>query len=167
MDKASRQIEIRLPGNKLHTLASERVMPANKAKPLHEAPMCLTDVEGDFAALVQVTGEISPGPSSSKDRQVNNIPFTLQGAGLVLYQDKNNFVRLERIASVAVEGLRPTHKVLFEVVKDGKSVEQSYLPEPEGPVYLLLMRRKGESCVGQVLISPFQSKASSLTFLPR
>jgi hypothetical protein len=121
----------------------------NKKKPLHNAPMSLIEVDGDFAALVEVTGDISAGTNLPKDRQGNIIPFTFQSAGLLLYQDKDNFVRLERSAGVAVATLQPIHKVLFEVVKDGQHIEnQAYPPVPEGPVYLLLMRRKGKVMVG-------------------
>ena len=83
-----------------------------------------------------------------KDRQGNDLAFTFQGAGLVLYQDKDNFVRLERTAGVAVENLTSIHKVLFEVVKDGKHVNnQVYVRCPKGTVYLFLMRRKGKRAV--------------------
>jgi len=139
---------IGIPGNKLHTLASDVVTRLDKKKSLHNAPMFLIEVEGDFAALVKITGEISPGSTLPKDRQDNNILSTFQGAGLLLYQDKDNYVRLERTAGVAVETLQPIHKVLFEVVKDGKPVDQSYPPVPEGPLYLLLMRRKGRVVCG-------------------
>ena len=90
--------------------------------------MSLIDVEGDFAVLVEVTGEINAGATLPKDRQGNTIPFTFQAAGLILYQDKDNFVRLERSAGVAVASLQPIHKVLFEVVKDGTPRAQSELP---------------------------------------
>ena len=52
--------------------------------------------------------------------RATTIPFTFNGAGLILYQDKDNFVRLERTAGVGLDNLQPIHKVLFEVVKDGK-----------------------------------------------
>jgi S1-C subfamily serine protease len=143
------KIKIDIPGGKVRSLAPYIVNRLNKKKPLHNAPMSLIDVDGDFAALVEITGEISAGTNLPKDRQGNNIPFTFQSAGLLLYQDKDNFVRIERSAGVDVERLQPIHKVLFEVVKDGKHVEnQNYPPVPEGPVYLLLMRRKGKVMVG-------------------
>ena len=68
---------------------------------------------------------------------------------MLLYQDKDNFVRIERSAGVALDDLHPIHKVLFEVVKDGRFVpNQNYVVAEEGPVYLLLMRRKGKVAVG-------------------
>ena len=111
--------------------------------------MTLIDVEGDFAAMVEVTGEISAGTTLPRDKQGNSVPFTFQGAGLLLYQDMNNFVRLERTAGVAIASLQPVHRILFEVVKDGKQVpNQTYPAVREGPVYLLLMRRKGRVWCG-------------------
>jgi S1-C subfamily serine protease len=146
------KIKIEIPGGKVRTLAPYVVQRINKRKALHNAPMSLIDVEGDFAVLVEVTGEISAGATLPKDRQGNNIPFTFQAAGLLLYQDKDNFVRLERSAGVAVDTLQPIHKVLFEVVKDGKLVpNQNYPPVPDGPVYLLLVRRKGRVMCGASL----------------
>jgi regulation of enolase protein 1 (concanavalin A-like superfamily) len=143
------KIKIDVPGGKVRSLAPYIVNRLNKKKPLHNAPMSLVDVDGDFAALVEVTGDISAGTTLPKDRQGNAIPFTFQSAGLLLYQDKDNFVRIERSAGVAVETLQPIHKVLFEVVKDGQQVpNEAYPAVQEGPVSLLLMRRKGKVMVG-------------------
>jgi S1-C subfamily serine protease len=143
------KVTIEIPGGKIRSLAPYVVQRINKKKALHNAPMSLIDVEGDFAVLVEVTGEISAGSALPKDRQGNNIPFTFQAAGLLLYQDKDNFVRLERSAGVAIDSLQPIHKVLFEVVKDGKLVpNQNYPAVPDGPVYLLLVRRKGRVMCG-------------------
>jgi len=151
-DDETMKIKIEIPGGKVRTLAPYVVNRINKKKPLHNAPMTLIDVEGDFAAVVEVTGDLSPGATMPKDRQGNDIPFTFQGAGLLLYQDKDNFVRLERTAGLALSTLQPIHKVLFEVVKDGRHVEnQDYPPVPEGPVSLLLMRRKGRVVCGASL----------------
>ena len=96
-DEDNMKIKIEIPGGKVRSLAPYVVQRINKKKPLHNAPMTLIEVEGDFAALVEVTGEMSAGTNLPKDRQGNNIPFTFEGAGLLLYQDKDNFVRLERI----------------------------------------------------------------------
>jgi hypothetical protein len=143
------KIGIEIPGGKVRSLSPYFVQRISKKKPLHNAPMALIDVEGDFAAMVEVTGEISAGTTLPKDRQGNSVPFTFQGAGLLLYQDMNNFVRLERTAGVAIASLQPVHKILFEVVKDGKQVpNQTYPAVREGPVYLLLMRRKGRVWCG-------------------
>jgi hypothetical protein len=147
-DEDTIKINIEVPGNKLHTLDPEFGTRLDKKKPLHNAPMSLIEVEGDFAALVQITAEIRAGSTPPQDRQGNSISHTLHGAGLLLYHDRDNFVRLERTAGVAVAMLDPVHKILFDVVKDGKHFDSSNLPVPEGPIYLLLMRRKGRVIVG-------------------
>jgi regulation of enolase protein 1 (concanavalin A-like superfamily) len=140
-DESEFKIRIDIPG-KLHTLSPEIV--ARKNQPLHNAPMTLTEVEGDFAAFVEVTGEISPGSALPKDRAVRGLPFTVQSAGLLLYQDKNNFLRLERAASILTDRLTPVNRLLIEAVKDGQQAMQPiYLNIPEGDVLLVLVKRKG------------------------
>jgi len=141
-DAKSQTIKIGVPCDKPHTLAPELVTERDKKNPLHNAPMTLTPVEGDFAAIVRVTADLSPGLTLPEDRQGNNISSTFQGAGLLLYQDKNNFVRLERTAAVPVGSIQPVHKVLLEVVKGGKPVESQKFAVPSGgPVYLILLRQ--------------------------
>jgi S1-C subfamily serine protease len=143
-DDETMKLQIEIPGGKVHSLSPYFVTRVNKKKPLHNAPMALIEVEGDFAATVEVVGDISPGSTLPKDRQGNLVPFTFACAGLVLYKDKNNFVRLERTAGVDLEKLTPIHKALIEIVKDGKQINNNvYYPLPEGKVSLYLVRRKG------------------------
>jgi len=143
-DEDSAKVKIEIPG-KLHTLSPYVVTRRNKKLPLHNAPMTVTEVEGDFAAIVEVTGEIRPGTSTPKDRQGNTLPFTYQGGGLIVYQDKDNFFRLERAASVIIDGLQPVNRLLIEAVKDGKEPSGGYiyLDVPDRPILLILIRRKG------------------------
>ena len=140
------KITIKVPGGKIRTLAPMIHQRFNKKKPLHNAPMAMIDVEGDFIALVDVTGDIQAGAKLPKDRQGNDLVFTFQGAGLLLYQDKDNFIRLERTAGVSIDDLQPIHKVLFEVVKEGKQVgNHVYPPVPEGRSILCWPAEKGAS----------------------
>jgi hypothetical protein len=167
-DEETCKIKIEIPGNKLRSLAPEVVSLLDKTKPLHNAPMSLIGVEGDFAARVQVTGEMSPGSTLPKDAQGNErlLSFTFQGAGLILYKDRDNFVRLERTAGVGAESDK-IHKVLFEVVKGGKRVDSSYVPVPEGPLCLFIMRRKGRATVGtgpNLATQPIPIKGIELDF---
>jgi regulation of enolase protein 1 (concanavalin A-like superfamily) len=115
-----------------------------KNSPVHNAPMTLAEVDGDFLAQVTVTGEMNPGEKRASDRAARNIPFTFNSAGLVLYQDKNNFMRLERAASILTDRLTPVHRLLVEVVRDGQqAIKPIYLDIPEGDTKLILIRRKG------------------------
>ena len=118
--------------------------------------MTLTEVEGDFAAIVEVTGDINPGATPPSDRAVRDLRFTVQSAGLILYQDKNNFFRLERAGSVFSQQLRPVHRLIIEAVKDGKQyMNPIYLDVPEGDTLLILERRKGRV---RCMFSPNQGR---------
>jgi hypothetical protein len=140
-DDANFKIRIDIPG-KLHTLSPEIKTRTNH--PVHNSPMTLTDVEGDFAAFVEVTGEISPGPTPPRDRQVRSLAFTVQSAGLILYQDKNNFLRLERAGSIITDRLTPLHRLIIEAVKDGQqAMKPIYMDVPERDVMLILVKKKG------------------------
>jgi len=143
-DEDNAKVKIEIPG-KLHTNSPYVVTRRNKKLPLHNAPMSLAEVEGDFAAIVEVTGDIRPGSATPKDRQGNTLPFTYQGGGLIVYQDKNNFFRLERAGSVIIDSLQPLNRLLIEAVKDGKEATGGYiyLDVPDRNILLILIRRKG------------------------
>ena len=115
-----------------------------KNTPVHNAPMTLADVNGDFLVQVSVTGEMNPGDKPPSDRAVRNLPFTFQSAGLVLYQDKNNFMRLERAASIFTDRLTPVHRILVEAVQRRPAGDPADLLDiPEGDTKLIMIRRKG------------------------
>ncbi len=134
------KITIDIPG-KLHTLSPK--LTDNSNRPINNAPMTLTDVEGDFVSVVQVSGEMNPGSTPPRERQVRGLGFTFQSAGLIVYQDKNNFFRLERAASIVTRSLTPVHRLVIEAVKDGKqAMDPIYLNLPETDLVLILQRRK-------------------------
>ena len=140
-DEKTFKVRIDIPG-KLHTISPE--IAVRKNTPIHNAPMTLADVDGDFLAQVSVTGDMNPGDKPPSDRVVRNLKFTFQSAGLVLYQDKNNFMRLERAASIFTDRMTPVHRLLVEVVRDGQqAIKPIYLDIPEGDTKLLIIRRKG------------------------
>ena len=142
---------------KLHVLAPEV---RKQKKPVNNAPMSLIDVKGDFMALVGVTGDMNPGAEplalpegvsyrDARGQTKRKPPGTFQGAGLLLYQDANNYMRLER-ASFTQDG-RPVleQKILIEIVKKGEHLIQPiYLPVPESEMMLGISRRNGRiSCL--------------------
>ena len=142
-DEDKMTIKIDVPG-KLHTLSPEVTTRKNRKVSLNNAPITMTEVDGDFAAFVQVTGEISPGSATPKDRQGHALPFTVQSAGLILYQDKANFLRLERAGSIFIDNLTPVHRLIIEAVKDGKQgMKPIYMDVPEANTLLVLVKRKG------------------------
>ena len=118
----------------------------DKRKSLHNAPFTLAEVEGDFmVAMVEVTGDIEPGANLPKDRKGNDIPITFQSGGIILYQDKNNFVRLERASSIIIASREPLHWLVIEAVKDGvQAMKPIYVKYPEKDTLLLMIRRKGK-----------------------
>ena len=122
-------LTIALPG-KLHVLSPELN--------IKNSPMALIDVEGDFVAQVKVAGEVMPGRTP-----VEKMPFAFHGAGLLLWKDKDNYVRLER-AGAGASGHPHTHQILVEVCKDGKPAGHNYVDWPPGPTYLRMERRKAD-----------------------
>jgi regulation of enolase protein 1 (concanavalin A-like superfamily) len=60
---------------------------------IFNAPRVMQEVDGDFTITVKVTGQFLPGPQSS-----NPGSFPYNGAGIVVWSDSDNFIRLERAA---------------------------------------------------------------------
>jgi S1-C subfamily serine protease/regulation of enolase protein 1 (concanavalin A-like superfamily) len=113
-------------------------------KPIHNAPRAMAEVEGDFLAYVRVNGDIDPGLDPTTDARGHRLPFSFQGAGLLLYQDKDNFVRLER--ACMAEGASLVRELLVEVVRGGTEFDYYYIAlpgDPSAPLDLFLIRRKG------------------------
>jgi S1-C subfamily serine protease len=113
---------------------------------VHNAPMMLADVEGDFIAQVRVTGNMIPGTSPPKPpvgKKGIILPGTFQGAGLLLFLDSRNYVRVER--SVAADRGRPALKsqALIEIIKGGREIASLYPMIPEGPLYVRIQRIGG------------------------
>jgi S1-C subfamily serine protease/regulation of enolase protein 1 (concanavalin A-like superfamily) len=106
------------------------------------APMVLADVEGDFAAQVRVTGALLPGTEPVKIKGLP-LPNTFQGAGLMLFEDRHNYVRIER-AGIAVPG-RPaiSYVVMVEVCDNGRIAGPFLHIVDEGPLYIRIERLHG------------------------
>ena len=113
-------------------------------KPLHNAPRVLAEVTGDFLASVQVSGDIDPGIDPPTDPRGRKLPFCFQGGGLLLYQDKANYVRLER--SCRSQRASLVRELLVEVVRGGQEIDYYYIAlpgDPKAPMDLILMRKNG------------------------
>ncbi|WP_406700428.1 DUF1349 domain-containing protein [Singulisphaera sp. Ch08] len=99
-----------------------------------DAPRALADVEGDFTAEVKILGDLQPGTVPLK-----GLFFTFQGAGLLLWQDKDNYVRFERASAYTGERLQWLY---LESCKDGKlSKPKKPMNVRDGAVTLRLERR--------------------------
>ncbi len=101
------------------------------------APRVLRDIEGDFIADLEVGGNLKPdGPSPNP----NYFPFV--GAGLLLWNDEGNYIRLERAAIVRNAQLVPY--VLFQERKNRRRVPpDGGIAAPSGST-LLRLERKGD-----------------------
>ena len=110
---------------------------------MKNSPMVTTGIEGDFAAIVKVDGVMAPGTEPAKIKN-KVLPYTFQGAGLILWQDKNNYLRLERVVQTTKRSkITLTTEVLVEICKGGKPSGRVVMNLPEGPVFLLLGREQG------------------------
>ena len=99
-------------------------------------------VGGDFTARVKVSGKFQPGPN--KTSPAGTVPFL--GAGLLVWADKDHFVRLERCAWVLPDGRRLGYPPLLELYSGDEFVAFSRPPVPAaeflggGDVWLRLDR---------------------------
>ena len=110
-----------------------------------DAPRVLKEVEGDFVVQVKVTGDFKPGEESASP---DTSPFN--GAGLLIWQNSRNFIRLERNAWwVRDAGAYACYPPLFEYHKDGQLQDTN----PDGArddffkgrsTWLKLERREGK-----------------------
>jgi regulation of enolase protein 1 (concanavalin A-like superfamily) len=107
-------------GGKLTIEVPGRVHGLNASLGGQDAPRVLREVDGDFTAEVKVIGDFKPGRKSAIPQVV--APFN--GAGLLLWQDKQNYLRLERNAFwIEDAGSYACYPPLVEYYQDGKFQE--------------------------------------------
>jgi regulation of enolase protein 1 (concanavalin A-like superfamily) len=111
------------------------------------APRVVQPVKGDFTIEVVVQGEFDPGDESSQEGRTG---YT--GAGLVVFADEKNFVRLER-ATLHRRGGEPAPYTNFEIRVDGKNerfgTTGDFKTEAGKPTWLRL-ERKGNQLFGSM-----------------
>src|SRR5260370_12664347 len=92
------------------------------------APRILREVDGDFTVQVKVSGEFDPGDEAAKD---DLAPFN--SAGLLLWQDEKNYLRLERNCWWSIKDqTTPCYAPLIEYYIDGQNRGPKAKLEPEG-----------------------------------
>ncbi len=144
------KITLKVPGKKVFSLSPD--VRLKKNTPLHNAPRTLTEVTGDFAVSVRVTGDRNPGAEPIKGPNNLAIDFTLQGAGLLLYEDMQNFVRVERCSRTLGGAATLIDHLLMDLVREGKhAIKPIYAVVPEGDLTIFMVRRKGRV---QSFVSP-------------
>ena len=100
------------------------------------APRLLRDVQGDFDARVRVTGVFHTWGRTTVQEYA---PY--HGAGILLWQNEENYIRLEIAADVQHGKARPY--VNFEYRKDGALAASRGQRIGDGSSYLR-MRRRGD-----------------------
>ena len=145
LDLDRRRAEIDVPG-KPHILSADlgRV----------NAPRILRSIQGDFEIGVQVTGTDHP---SGRATTTNYTPY--HGAGLLIWQDAENYVRLEVAAEIR-KG-KPFRYANFEYRKDGRLESSQGLKFDNQAVYVRLQRR------GNVVYAAFSPDGLRWTSFPR
>ena len=106
------------------------------------APRVLQTVEGDFSITVKVGGDFKPG---GKPQNPKSVPSN--GGGIVVWNNSENFIRLERFA--IVRNKKVGAFILFlerEAGYQGAEHNQGY---PGGDCYLR-MERKGSRITGSI-----------------
>jgi regulation of enolase protein 1 (concanavalin A-like superfamily) len=106
------------------------------------SPRVLREVEGDFVLKVKVEGEFKPAEKSTNPR---GVPYN--GAGIIIWSDSDNFIRLERGALLRRDKITAT--VAFEEREGGYRGAVHNITSQQGPVYLRL-ERKGSRISGAV-----------------
>jgi regulation of enolase protein 1 (concanavalin A-like superfamily) len=104
------------------------------------APRILQDVEGDFTVQVKAFGQIHAEPFSLISGFDSSFPF--QAASLLIWQDDNNFVRLDR--ACMVKDNKNIFFCYYHAFKDGKRVVHLSRNFQDQATYLRLERREGK-----------------------
>ncbi len=129
LDRENDRLRFRVPGTP-HVLSAEvPQLPMN-------APLVVRGVQGDFTANVRVLGRLEPG----RFKTTHYDPY--HGAGLIVWQDPANYLRLER----AVGFINGRHQpyVNYELREGGQlAVTRGFAIE--GGSLFLKLRRQGDS----------------------
>jgi regulation of enolase protein 1 (concanavalin A-like superfamily) len=128
LDRSEGKVRIIVPG-KPHILSAE-IGQVN-------APRILRGIKGDFDLSVQVDGTDHPGR-----RPTTTVYSPYHGAGLIIWQDEENYVRLE-IATDLLHG-RERPYVNFEYRKEGALAVSLGMNNGDGSSHLRLKRRGDE-----------------------
>jgi regulation of enolase protein 1 (concanavalin A-like superfamily) len=128
LDRDNERLKIQVPGTP-HVLSAEvSQLPMN-------APRVLRRVRGDFTADVHVIGRLEPG----RTKTTHYDPY--HGAGLIVWQDSSNYLRLER----AVGFIKGRHHpyVNYELREGGRLAVTRGFTVEDGPLWLKLRRQGG------------------------
>lgn len=104
------------------------------------APRVMRTVEGDFSVELRIDTKFTPGDQTIAQRTA------YQGSGLLLFQDDENYARIE--AAVLVRNGNPRYYVNFELRVDGQlqrfGIPDDYSWDSTRPIWLRLDRRDNQ-----------------------
>lgn len=106
------------------------------------APRVVRTVEGDFSLTVKVAGEFKPGGKPQNPKSVPSV-----GGGIVVWNNSDNFIRLERFAVSRNGKVNPF--VVFLEREAGYQGAEHNEGFPGGDCYLR-MERKGSRIAGAI-----------------
>ncbi|MDR3632638.1 MAG: DUF1349 domain-containing protein [Isosphaeraceae bacterium] len=123
------RLKIVVPGTPHVLSAEDPTLPMN-------APRIIRAVRGDFTAEVRVLGRLEPG----KSKTTYYDPY--HGAGLIVWQDSSNYLRLERAVGL-IDG-RPHPYVNYELREGGRLAVSHGITIEDRSLFLKLRRRGQE-----------------------
>jgi regulation of enolase protein 1 (concanavalin A-like superfamily) len=126
LDHELDRLKITVPGTPHVLSAEDPGLPMN-------APRVAQWVRGDFTAEVRVVGRLAPG----KLKTTYYDPY--HGAGLIIWQDSSNYLRLERAVGF-IKG-RPLPYLNFELREDGQLAMSHGIRIEDRPLFLKLLRQ--------------------------
>jgi regulation of enolase protein 1 (concanavalin A-like superfamily) len=129
-----KSLTVQVPGT-LHDL--------NPDSGVLSAPRVMKTVEGDFSITVKVSGDFNPGAKATSGPR--GLPYN--GAGILIWSDSDNFIRLERGAILRAGKVNTT--VAFEEREGGYRGAVHNEVFPGGTCYLRVVR-KGSRIMGGI-----------------
>jgi regulation of enolase protein 1 (concanavalin A-like superfamily) len=122
------RLKITVPGTP-HVLSAEvPQLPMN-------APRVVRRIRGDFTAGVHVLGRLDPGQSKT----THYAPY--HGAGLIVWQDSSNYLRLERAVGF-INGRRHPY-INYELREGGRLAVSRGITTEDASLFLQLRRQGG------------------------
>jgi regulation of enolase protein 1 (concanavalin A-like superfamily) len=121
------RLKIKVPG-------TPHVLSAEVPQLPMDAPRVVRRVRGDFTASVRVLGRLEPG----RTKTTHYDPF--HGAGLIVWQDPSNYLRLERAVGF-IKGRH--HPYVNYELREGGRLAVSHGITIEGRSLFLNLRRQG------------------------
>jgi regulation of enolase protein 1 (concanavalin A-like superfamily) len=123
------RLKITVPGTPHVLSAEDPTLPMN-------APRVVRRIRGDFTAEVRVLGRLQPGRSKTTYYD----PY--HGAGLIVWQDPSNYLRLER--AVGFINGRPHPYLNWELREDGRVTMSHGIAIEDRPLFLKVRRQGPE-----------------------